>query len=339
MYTFSMVIWGALRAAIFAFSVAVALAQSGSGTISGTILDNLGAPLPQAEIQAKNAASGAVFKAMSAAKGDYTLSGLPAGAYEFAVIVRAGRRHVENIAVEAGKASRVDVQLRDDNQLGTLGDNFLSAAALDRRPVPTGPAPRALDGKVDLSGVWGPRLTTDPGQPQMLPWAEAVFKERGENNGKYNPTSYCLPWGPVLDGGFPIKFIQAPTVIVILIEDVFSYRQIFLDGRGHPKDGDPAWMGHSIGHWEGDTLVVDTAGFNDKSWSPARRPHTDKLHLIERIRRPDAGHLEIEMTVDDPGTYTKAWTMKMRSNLLVGDEIGEYICAENNQDVEHLVGK
>jgi hypothetical protein len=101
MYTFSMVIWGALRAAIFAFSVAVALAQSGSGTISGTILDNLGAPLPQAEIQAKNAASGAVFKAMSAAKGDYTLSGLPAGAYEFAVIVRAGRRHVENIAVEA----------------------------------------------------------------------------------------------------------------------------------------------------------------------------------------------------------------------------------------------
>ena len=125
----------------------------------------------------------------------------------------------------------------------------------------------------------------------------------------------------------------------ILTEDVFSYRQIFLDGRDHSKDADPTWMGYSIGKWEGDTLVVDTAGFNDKSWSPMFRPHTDKFHMIERFRRLDLGHLEIEVTIDDPGAYVKPWTIKRVSNLLPGDEIGEYICAENNQDVEHLVGK
>jgi hypothetical protein len=143
----------------------------------------------------------------------------------------------------------------------------------------------------------------------------------------------------VLDGSWPIKFIQSPTTIVILIEDVFSYRQIHLDGRPHPKDADPIWMGHSIGHFEGDTLVVDTTNFNDKSWSPSRRPHTEKLHLIERFRRTDFGHLEIETTIDDPGSYKEPWKFKRISNLLPNEEIGEYICAENNQDVSHLVGK
>ena len=116
-------------------------------------------------------------------------------------------------------------------------------------------------------------------------------------------------------------------------------RIIPLDGRPHRKDYDPTYYGDPIGHWEGDTLVVDTTGFNDKSWTPANRAHTDKLHLVERIRRPDAGHIEIETTVDDPGAYKQPWTFTRASNLLPSEEIGEYVCAENNQDVEHLVGK
>jgi hypothetical protein len=171
----------------------------------------------------------------------------------------------------------------------------------------------------------------------MLPWAEAELKREGR--AIENPTARCLPWGPLLDGPFPFKFVQSPSVIVVLIEDIFSYRQIFLDGRGHPKDGDPTWMGHSMGRWEGDTLVVDSAGFNNKSWTPMGRPHTDQLHIIERFRRIDAGHLDYEMTIDDPGTYVKPWTIKRASNLLVGDEIGEYICTENNQDVQHMIAK
>jgi hypothetical protein len=256
-----------------------------------------------------------------------------------AVEVRGARRFADKPMVEAGKSVRIDAHLKDDGQLGTLGDNYLAHAALDRRGAPQGPTPKTLDGKTDFSGVWGPTRPLSSGVPDPLPSNAAKVKEILENNGLENPTARCLPWGPVIDGSWPIKFIQSPTTIVILIEDVFSYRQIHLDGRAHPTDADPTWMGHSIGRWEGDTLVVDTTNFNDKSWSPSRRPHTEKLHLIERFRRVDYGHLEIETTVDDPGSYKEPWSFKRESNLMPNEEIGEYICAENNQDVEHLVGK
>lgn len=326
-------------AALFLVSTAMLVAQTGlrPGNITGTVFDNLGAPLPSAEVHATNRASGMVYHATTGAKGDYAISGLPAGAYEFAVVVHGNRLYVQDkVAVEGATPVRIDVRLKDTN-LGTLGDDVFAAAALDRRPVPTGPAPRALDGKPDLSGVWSPSRAVDVGKSEMLPWAEAELKR--ESRAVENPTAHCLPWGPLLDGPFPFKFIQSPSTIVVLIEDVFSYRQIFLDGRGHSKDADPTWMGHSIGRWEGDTLVVDSAGFNNKSWTPMGRPHTDKLHIVERFRRPDLGHLEYEITIDDPGTYLKPWTIKRASNLLAGDEIGEYICTENEQDLEHTVAK
>ncbi len=98
-------------------------------------------------------------------------------------------------------------------------------------------------------------------------------------------------------------------------------------------------MGHSIGHWEGDTLVVDTTGFNDRSWlDPQGHPHTEQMHVIERMRRPDLGHLEIEFTIDDPGTYAKPWIIKRVADLDPDDDVGEYVC-ENNHDPEHMVGK
>jgi len=133
----------------------------------------------------------------------------------------------------------------------------------------------------------------------------------------------------------PFKLVQAPKTLVMLNEDIFVYRQIHTDGRERPKDLDPTWMGYSIGHWEGDTLVVETANFNDKAWLPLNRPHTEQLKVTERFHRPDEGHLEYEVTYDDPGTFTKPWTMKSVTNLLVGDEIGEYICTENEQDIGH----
>ena len=131
------------------------------------------------------------------------------------------------------------------------------------------------------------------------------------------------------------KFIQSLKTIVMLREDVYPYRQFHMDGRAHPKDADPTWMGHSIAKWEGDTLVVDTVALNDKGWSPIPFPRTEKYHMVERIRRPDAGHLQIDTTVEDPGTYAKPWTFKLSSTLLENDEIGEYVCAENNQYAGH----
>jgi len=324
--------WIALSIALVFISGAL---HAQTSSISGIVFDSLGAPLPQAEVRIKDSTGASRSQASTSAKGEYSLADLPAGAYEIEVMVHGAQMFSQkNVAVEAGKPLKFDVHLRETN-LGAIGDDVFAAAALDRRPVPAGPAPRALDGHPDLSGVWGPVRVVEMHESEMLPWA----KEEMKRPDRISPNAFCLPQGPILGLNVPFKFIQTPKTIVTLTEDIFTYRQIHMDGRGHPKDGDPTWMGHSIGHWEGDTLVVDSANFNDKGWTPQGRPRTVKLHLIERFRRPDAGHLEYEVTIDDPGTYTKPWTIKYASNLLVGDEIGEYICTENEQDVSHYVAK
>ena len=211
----------------------------------------------------------------------------------------------------------------------------------------SGPAPRTANGKPDLSGLWGPApnfgrdisATLKPGEKLPLqPWALKLTQERLP---KDDPEASCLPAGIPRMSPFPWKIIQTPQLIVFLIEgNVHTYRQIFLDGSGHPKDLDPTWYGDSRGTWQGDTLVVDTVGFNDKFWFDGiGHPHTEKLHVIERYRRPDSAHLEFEVTIDDPGAYTRPFTMYGQSPLLVNAEIMEYFCVENNQDVSHILGK
>jgi hypothetical protein len=155
------------------------------------------------------------------------------------------------------------------------------------------------------------------------------------------PTAHCLPTGVTTSAGRG-KFVQTPVLLVILAEFPGDTRQVFLDGRPHPNQMEPTWIGHSIGQWEGDTLVVDTAGFNDKSWlglisNPY--PHTEMLHVVERYRRPDLGHLELEMTVEDPGALKKPWIVKRTAILDPTDEIMENICSENEKDSKHQPGK
>jgi len=209
------------------------------------------------------------------------------------------------------------------------------------------PAPRASDGKPDLNGLWGPDRnfiydvvsTLKKGEVLPLqPWAEKVTRERMSNA---DPEASCLPAGVPRMAPYPWKIVQQPKLMVFLFEgNIHTYRQIFMDGRGHPDDPDPTWYGHSIGKWEGDTLVVDSIGFNDKFWFDfAGHPHTEKLHITERFRRPDYSHLDFEVVIDDPGAYTKPFTMYGHSPLVENSEIIEYICNENNQDVGHIVGK
>jgi hypothetical protein len=208
--------------------------------------------------------------------------------------------------------------------------------------APAGPTPRTPEGKVDFSGVWDPGSTFfNIGQLPLQPWADELMKQRRANLGKDDPEAQCLPAGVPRISPFPQKFVQTPTLVVILDEgNVHSYRQLFLDGRGHPKDMDPLWMGDSIAKWDGDTLVVDTVGFNDKTWlSGQGAPHSDQLHVIERYRRPDFGHLEVEITLEDPKTFTKPHTFKRGFILLTNWEIHEYVCNEFNIDKDHLVGK
>ena len=208
--------------------------------------------------------------------------------------------------------------------------------------APSGPTPRTPEGKVDFSGVWDPGSAFfNIGQVPLQPWAQALYQERRTNLGKDDPQVRCLPGGVPRISPFPQKFVQTPTLIVILDEgNVHSYRQLFLDGRGHPKDMDPLWLGDSIAKWDGDTLVVDTIGFNEKTWLSGQGvPHTDRLHVIERYRRPDFGHLEVEITLEDPGAFTATHTFKRGFILLTNWEIHEYVCNEFNIDKDHLVGK
>jgi hypothetical protein len=209
------------------------------------------------------------------------------------------------------------------------------------------PTPRTSDGKPDFNGLWGPDhnfiydISSALKKGDVLPlqpWAEKVTRERMSNA---DPEARCLPAGVPRMAPYPWKIVQQPKLVVFLFEgNIHTYRQIFMDGRGHPADPDPTWYGHSIAKWEGDTLVVDSIGFNDKFWFDfAAHPHTEKLHITERYRRPDYSHLDYEVVIDDPGAYTRPFTMYGHSPLVEDSEIIEYICNENNQDVGHIVGK
>ena len=213
------------------------------------------------------------------------------------------------------------------------------------------PAPKTKDGKPDLTGIWQPNgvkylinIAADlkPADVPMQPWAADLYKQRVATNGKDDPDARCLPSSmPRKDGvSSPYKVLQTPDEIVFLYESRTTFRQVFLDGRPLPKDPQPAWDGYSVGHWDGDTLVVETAGFNDLSWLDSNgHPHTDALRLTERFHRKDFGHLEIGITIDDPKAYTKPWTVTEVVNFLPDSELIEYICNENEKDLAHLVGK
>jgi hypothetical protein len=216
-------------------------------------------------------------------------------------------------------------------------------------PNLSAPAPRTSDGKPDISGLWrpSPGLVGDiarnlkEGVP-FQPWAEALFKQRRATDSKDDPTANCIVGGvPRSDlVGYPFKILQESGVVVILYEAVHSYRQIFTDGRKLPEDPNPTWFGYSIGHWEGDALVVTTAGFNDKGWlDNAGKPATERLRVTERFIRKDFGHMDIQITVDDPKAYTKPWTVTQPLAFQPDTDLLEYICNENNKyfDLVHDV--
>ena len=216
----------------------------------------------------------------------------------------------------------------------------------DGKPNLAAPAPRTSDGKPDLSGLWrlngiGRVFNILGNEPvEMLPWARDVYAKRSINFAKDSPDSNCLPAGPTagLFGMSPVKFIQTKNVLVILYEDQPA-RQVFLDGRPLPKDPNPTWMGYSVGRWDGDTLVVETAGYNDRTWLDLTgHPHTEALRLTERFRRLDTGRMQLEMTFDDPKTYTRPWTVPVNAQLLPDSELLEFVCNENEKSRERYTG-
>jgi len=220
----------------------------------------------------------------------------------------------------------------------------------DGKPNLVAPAPKTPDGKPDLSGVWLTRggytgnIAKDlkPGEVSFQPWAEALYKHRVETNGKDDPQAYCVLSGVPREHvePYPFKILNTDGMVVILYEALHSYRQIFMDGRPLPKDPNPTWMGYSTGHWEGDTLVVESAGFVDNNWlDNSGHPGTEAMHLTERFRRRDFGHIDLQLTINDPKAYTKPWSVNLELNLEPDNELIEYACDENEKDLRHLVGK
>ena len=234
-------------------------------------------------------------------------------------------------------------------------------------------APRAPNGKPDLSGIWLAESATReellrlfPGGENNLgeiapsryfmnifsgfkpedipirPEAAAIAQQRRAGLAKDIPLTRCLPAGVPLVDALPAayKLIQTPGVIVMMYEQDTSFRQIFIDGRKPPEDPQPAWLGYSVGKWDGDSLVVDTAGFNDRSWLDAfGHPHSEAMRVTERFHRLDFGHMEIQITVDDPTMYTRPFTIKIDQRLLPDTDLIEAFCLENEKDRPHMVGK
>ncbi|MSV35957.1 MAG: hypothetical protein EXQ47_10235 [Bryobacterales bacterium] len=228
----------------------------------------------------------------------------------------------------------------------------------DGKPILTANAPRTPDGKPDLTGLWvrregesAPPNTAGLGfslqwwmpkgaEIPLRPAFAAVYKERAARDGGGRPSERCLPHG--IPGAMlpptPFKFVQAPGVTLILYENWLDFRQIFTDGRAHPKSMNPAWYGYSIGKWVGDTFAVETTGFNEESWLDGLGlPHSDQLRVTERFQRLTAGRLQMEGTIDDPKMYTKPWTFKVDFNLIADGDIIEYLC-ENEKDAAHQIG-
>ena len=212
----------------------------------------------------------------------------------------------------------------------------------DGKPDFKAAAPRTQDGKPDLSGIWllapGAGGLTQQKQSELPTQAVALFKQREEDLGKDSSSTQCLPFGFITAGGAMVKIVQTTGLILILTEDL-EYRQIFTDGRELPKDPNPSWMGYSVGHWDGDTLVVESTGYNERTWVENGYPHSENLRLTERFRRSAFGQLTIEQTWSDPKIYPKPWNTKVQGLLTPDTELLEYICAENEKDRPHLVGK
>jgi hypothetical protein len=196
-----------------------------------------------------------------------------------------------------------------------------------------------------VSPKYSRNIAADLKAEDIQPWARALVEQRREDLGRQYMNVLCVPLGPGYatsadsTGAEMIKIVQTPALVVILNPDL-TYRQIFLDGRELESAPNPSWMGYSVGHWDGDTLVVESFGFNDRTWlDHDGHPHTEGLRMTERYRRRNFGNLEVEVTFSDPGAYAKPWTVAVRAELAADTEMIEWVCNEGNRGLEHWIGK
>jgi hypothetical protein len=243
----------------------------------------------------------------------------------------------------------------------------------DGEPDLEGPTPRTFDGRPDLSGIWervnsergpvdgqlgrGPKVSPPPGSPPLAhffdigaqlevpytEWGDRITQERIDDNARGNPDAYCLPMGHMLYHLHPQprKVVQTRDLVLLINEANSGLRQIFLDGRSLPgEDALPWWFGYSVGHWEGDTLVVESSGFRDDVWIDYNgSPLTSSGKITERYRRPNFGTLLIDVTIEDPKAYTEPFTVRIVQRIMLDTNLIEFVCIENEVSSQHFYGE
>jgi len=331
----------------FAVASQQSVAQETMGSVHGNLLDPNGSIVTGLDtpIYATHKESDVVYSADVSREGRYEIGSLPPGDYKVSFPSSCCMYQTydnESVVIAPGQDLELDLNLEWHINLGTIGDDpgMLSNDMRAQAGDVSGPAPRMPDGRPDLSGVWyNVPLSVPPNQPSLQPWAAEIDRQLEELRVDRNAGAYCLPQSAVPTTLiFPYKFVQTPDLIVQITEFVTpAYRQIFLDGRDHPELWNPSWYGHSVGHWEGDTLVVETVGFNEIT--PGFGIHSESLRVVERYTRTDFGHLEIEITAEDPEAYTEPYTTRREAGIAAPDqEILEFVCAENNSTEMNVGG-
>jgi len=326
---------------ILAFCIALipyfAYSQNNAGSISGNLIDPNGSIVTglSSAITLTSIESSVVYEADVTLEGQYIISNVTPGLYNlnFPISCCMYRTYgQENVEITARQDLQLNLNLEWHINLGTIGDDpgMLAEDMISQSGDLSGPTPRMPDGKPDFSGNWYNVPTRIAQAPAPLqPWAEDI-QEQLRALGQQGSASYCLPQSAVISSLiFPYKIVQTDELIVQLIEFVTpGFRQIFLDGRTQPDIWNPSWYGHSVGYWEGDTLVVESSGFNEIT--PGFGVHTEGLTITERYTRPQNDLLLIKITAEDPEAYTEAWTRSYEARLIEGQEILEFVCAEGN---------
>jgi hypothetical protein len=326
----------------------VAFGQGDTGAVTGKLLDVNGNVITGtgASIHMKNTETGKDYTADILPKGDYKLSGLPPGTYELTAPMTCCmyRSYTQkSVVIKAGETLSLDLHIDWGGNLGTIGDDpvMLNNDMRAKAKNTSGPTPRMANGKPDFNGMWVPifQAGLPPNPFPLQPWADEMQKKlQARSSYNQGPAAYCMPQSAIPSTLlFPFKIAQTNDLIVHMTEFTTpGYRQVFLDARKHPADWNPAWMGHSVGKWEGDTLVIDSVGFNEIT--PGFGIHTEKLHVVERWTRPDKGHLEVEITAEDPDAYTAVHKTLAHAALVPDEEVLEFVCPENNKDPLHFGG-
>jgi hypothetical protein len=335
---------------------ALAASASKPGSMQGVMKDPNGLAITgfddNTRVTLKNQATGESITAKVTVEGTFNFPKVPAGKYELTLPISSAMYmsyDQKDVEVVAGSALKLELPIAWGMNLGTIGDDpaLLSNDLRRLSKYVDGPAPRTADGHPDLTGNWINIQDARSGarQPPMKPWAKAIADQvaqalrpgaDGRPATQYSAV-YCLPQNatPELQT-FPQEFVQTKTRLVMLNEfETPAFREIYLDGRPHPDPNlwNPSWYGHSTAKWEGDTLVIDGTGFNEIT--PGYGIHTEALHIVQRVTRPNLGRLVIDTTATDPRAWTGPYVMHHELGLVTGDELQEWVCAENNQ-TEHF---